>query len=141
MGIRKATTEAANIKFTNNTGEEDKGRWICATLTNVLDRPLHIWGIYAPTNAFQRTTWINCLEPKLRQKEGYTIIAGDFNFVMDTTLDKCGGRDTSSMCGSKYQKRWERKLNLTDVWRKRNPETIATTWTNGTQDSTQRVQT
>ena len=54
IGIRKILLENNNIHLMSDEREEDKEQWICMTLTNVLDKLLCIWGIYAPTIATVR---------------------------------------------------------------------------------------
>ena len=78
---------------------------------------------------------------EIRKDEGYTMIAGDFNFVMDTSIDKRGGRTNRGTIGSTEQKKWEKEFNITDIWRKTNPRTIGTTWSNGVKNPRKRVQT
>ena len=45
------------------------------------------------------------------------------------------------MIRSTHQKRWEKEYNIVDIWRKKNPDTIGTTWTNGVKDPIKRIQT
>ena len=61
-------------------------------IDKVLDKPLTIWGIYAPTNAKDRRTWLKSLRKEIQKDIGYKIIAGDFNFIMNPALDKRRGR-------------------------------------------------
>ena len=61
--------------------------------------------------------------------------------MMDTAIDTRGGRSNGGTIGATFQKRWEKEYNITDVWRKKNPDTIGTTWTNGVKDQDERVQT
>ena len=103
IGIRKATINDNKVTFLLDEGEDDEGRWLRVTLTNVLDKPINIWGIYAPTNATERKKWMQTLGNKLQTYEGYTLVAGDFNFVMNTALDKRGGRASSGMSGRHEQ--------------------------------------
>ena len=101
IGIHKATIDVDNIIISSNEGKSDEGMCICITLENMLDKPLSIWGIYAPTNAAEKTQWMNKLGKKIRSDENHTIIAGDFNFVMDIFLEKQGGWDFSGMSVAK----------------------------------------
>ena len=58
------------------------------------------------------------------------MIAGDFNFVTNTSFNKIGGRPNKGTIGAKEQQQMEREFNIIDVWRKTNPDLIGTTWTN-----------
>lgn len=39
------------------------------------------------------------------------------------------------------KKKWEKEFNITDIWRKKTPRTIETTWSNGVKNPHKRVQT
>ena len=99
-----------------------------------LDKPLIIWGIYAPTLPTDRKKWMKTLGEEISKDKGYRMIAGDFNFVTNTKLDKRGGRTDRGTTGSKEQKKWEKEFNIKDVWREQNLDTIGTTWSNGVKD-------
>ena len=90
IGIKKNIVGEVDVKFTPDEGLEDEGRWIKMELSNVLDKTVSIMGIYAPTKAQERIKWLTSLQTEIQKTEGYRIIAGDFNFVMDTTMDKRG---------------------------------------------------
>ena len=92
IGIRKNIINTEDIVINTDEGQTDEGRWIRVEIKNLLDKPLCIWGIYAPTLAKDRKKWLKDLGNEIRIDKGYTLIAGDFNFVIDTTLDKRGGK-------------------------------------------------
>ena len=105
IGIKKNRIEIENIEIKTDQGEEEEGRWIRVTLNKMLDKPLNIWGIYAPTNAKNRKKWLRELGREIRQtNNGYRMIAGDFNFIMNIKLDKRGGRSDRGTAGRKEQK-------------------------------------
>ena len=54
IGIKKNRIEIENIEIKTDQGKEEDGRWIRVTLNKILDKPLNVWGIYAPTNAKNR---------------------------------------------------------------------------------------
>ena len=71
----------------------------------MLDKPLNIWGIYAPTNAKNRKKWLRELGREIRQTNHvYRMISGYFNFIMNIKLDKRGGRSDRGTSGRKEQK-------------------------------------
>ena len=100
------------------------------TLRGMMGRDdLHIWGIYAPTKtAAYRKEWTGRAGKEMKKKKGLRIIAGDFNFVMDTKWDKIGGNKNKGTEGRKEQRKWEMELDVRDAWRNFNPDTVATTW-------------
>ena len=51
IGIKKNRIEIENMEIKTDQGEEEEDRWIIITLNKMSDKPLNIWGIYAPTNA------------------------------------------------------------------------------------------
>ena len=131
VGVKKKRIEMSDIEIERDEGEPgERGRWIRLTLKKVLDKELDVWGIYAPVNVRERKTWMKKLQKKMekRREKAHMAIMGDFNFVMDTKIDKRGGNSKRGMEGKKEQQDWERKLAVFDVWRQRNPRAIATTW-------------
>ena len=79
--------------------DEDKG---------MMREPLYIWGIYAPVIAVDRKKWMEKLREEMKRKRGMRIVAGDFNFVMDTKLDKTGGNKKKGTEGMKEQEHGRR---------------------------------
>ena len=65
---------------------------------------------------------------EMKKNQGLRIIAGDFNFVMDTKWDKIGGNKNKGTEGRKEQRKWEMELGVRDARRDVNPDTVATTW-------------
>ena len=96
------------VEIRTDEGTNDGERCIRITLNSILNKLLHIWGIYAPTLAKERKQWMKEIGEEIGKNNGYRIIAGDFNFVTDTRLDKRGGRSNSGTTGSIEQKnrRW-----------------------------------
>jgi hypothetical protein len=129
IGVKKTRIEEEDIEIEREKDGEG-GRWIVMTITGMMEKPLHIWGIYAPVKtALNRKQWMEKVGRKMKKKKGMRVIAGDFNFVMNTKLDKVGGNKKKGTEGRKEQKKWEEELEVVDAWRKFNPTTVATTWT------------
>ena len=61
------------------------------------------------------------------------MIAGDFNFVTNTSLDKIGRRPNKGKIGAKEQQQMEKEFNIIGVW-KEKLDSIGITWTNGVKD-------
>ena len=110
-------------------GDEKEGRWAIATVSNWLEEDVVICGLYAACDPKEREEWMEEMERKMEQKKGYRVMVGDLNFVMDTKWDKIGGNKNRGMRGKKQQESWESNLGVRDVWRRRNPERVGTTWT------------
>ena len=130
VGIKKRRIDEKDIRIERDKGEKgERGRWIRVTIKGLLDEDLHIWGIYAPVVATDRKKWMREVGKKIGKKQGYRIVMGDFNFVMDTKLDKIRGNKKKGTEGRKEQEEWEKEFGIFDVWRSRNPGVVATTWT------------
>ena len=56
-------------------------------------------------------------------------------------LDKRGGRTVSGTIGSKIQREWENRLEITDIWRNQHPEEVNTTSSNGAKTMNKSVKT
>ena len=59
---------------------------------------------------------------------------------MDTVIDTRGGRSDGGTAGVTFQKRWEKEYDVTDAWRRKNPDTIGVTRTNRFKDQNKGVQ-
>ena len=130
VGIKRNRIEEKDISIERDKGtKEEKGRWIRLTIKGVLEEDLNIWGIYAPVVAVDRKRWMRELGKRMKKRKGITVIMGDFNFVMDTDLDKIRGNKRRGKEGHKEQEKWQNDLGVFDVWRARNPGIYATTWT------------
>ena len=68
---------------------DDNGRWIIMKIKNLVDdmNEVMICGLYASTDPTQRVKWMKEMGERMREIEGYKLIAGDFNFVMNTKID------------------------------------------------------
>ena len=140
MGIKKKRVEEANIEIEKETDGEG-GRWIMMKIKGLMREPLYIWGIYAPVIAVDRKKWMEKLREEMKRKRGMRVVAGDFNFVMDTKLDKIGGNKKKGTEGMKEQRIWEEELEIVDAWRKFNPKIVATTWTSREKQKEKQVKT
>ena len=117
IGVKKKKVEENDITIEKEEDGEG-GRWIVMTIKGMMAEPLHIWGIYAPVKTpVDRKKWMEKLEREMKKKKGVRVIAGDFNFVMDTRLDKVGGNKKNGTEGRKEQNKWEEELGVVDAWR------------------------
>ena len=129
IGIRKTMIEEKDIEI-HREKQGEGGRWIRMRLKGILEEPLDTWGIYAPANtAKYRKEWLTTVGKTMKKTDGaIRVIAGDFNFIMDTKLDKIAGNKNKGMEGKAQQRIWESELEIHDAWREANPDTVATTW-------------
>lgn len=83
--------------------------------------------VYCPTCPGERVEYCNSILPHL-VTVNHLIIAGDFNFVFDCSLDKIGGDPSSKNIGSKEFKLLLDKFKLVDVFRHLYPHRRDVTW-------------
>ena len=82
---------------------------------------------YFPSDPTERLEFINNFSQYLCGARNL-IIGGDFNFVLDTKLDKIGGNLEKGMIGSKPFKTIIEKFNLIDCFRYLYPKKKMVTW-------------
>ena len=124
ISVRMGVMDESQIEAEDDGGE---GRCLMLTMKNVWSEDVVLCGLYAPVNGLERQTWMKKVGKRMKKKKGMKMIAGDMNFVMDTRLDKIRGNPKRGTAGREQQQTWEREMNVTDIWRDRNPTTIATT--------------
>ena len=83
---------------------------------------------YFPSDSTDRLEFINSFSQYLCGAKNL-IIGGDFNFVLDTKLDKLGGNLEKGMIGSRPFKSIIEKMSLVDCFRHLFPKKRAVTWT------------
>ena len=127
MRIRKNAIGGNNFEVEK---DEKEGRWVKVRIDGLLNKPLDIWGIYAPANQIARKKWMREMGEKMKKQGGevYRIIMGDFNFIQSTTWDKKGGNKRTGLEGKEEENKWKTEMNLTDEWRERNKDKIGWTW-------------
>lgn len=83
---------------------------------------------YFPAVSSERLEFINNFSQYLTGAKNL-IIGGDFNFILDSNLDKIGGNLAKGNIGSKSFKSLLEKMNLIDCFRHLYPNKRAVTWT------------
>ena len=63
------------------------------------------------------------LETSKDLSDKHLVLAGDFNFFFDTSLDSYGGKPTLKKKSIAKFIELKRKFDLCDIWRIRNPKT------------------
>ncbi|MES9883856.1 MAG: reverse transcriptase domain-containing protein [Sedimenticola sp.] len=88
-----------------------------------------IVNIYAPTLPVDRNEFFKTLNPHLTCANNL-ILGGDFNFVIDTSLDKIGGNNARGTSGSKILTDMLHTYSLIDGYRYLYPNKKSVTWVN-----------
>ena len=86
--------------------------------------------IYAPNHYSDRIDFLSSLESYLVTRR-HVVLAGDFNFVMSTSLDKIGGDPKAGTGGATIMKSFLQNYRLTDPFRALYPNKVVTTWRGG----------
>ena len=101
--------------------KKDKEGGIVQYITKYEQEILQIINIYAPTNPTDRKNFDTNLQNFIDYDQN-TIIAGDFNMIENTLIDRTGRNPNKThTIGSETVKIVKSKLNLIDIWRKNNP--------------------
>ena len=66
--LKKNIIDIDKVEIRIDEGTNDEGRWIRINLHSILDKPLHIWGIYAPTLAKERKQWMKEIREEISKK-------------------------------------------------------------------------
>jgi exonuclease III len=107
------------------------GRAISCSITTMEGTCCHIINIYAPTKASERNIFFQCIKTHIQSKwiGDQIIIGGDFNAVLDPTLDRrpqhqsAQGNTQTNEAGSQGLKDFITTLGLQDILRIQFPNT------------------
>ena len=105
---------------------DKEGRYIIVDL-EVGELTWTLCNIYA-SNTDDPAFFKNVSEQMLSFQCDEIIIGGDFNLVLDVSIDKAGGKPTTHWNSLKELKYIQENLDLTDIWRDLNPEVKRYTW-------------
>ena len=98
-----------------------------------------IINIYGPTKNSKKTNFYKTLNKYITLDENI-ILGGDFNMVEDPLLDRHGGNpNITHTLGIYYLTKIKEKYNLTDIWRKENPDKKLFTYHNKNQQIDSRI--
>lgn len=101
-----------------NTSQDSSGRVLAITI-KIDDHYLHLVNLYAPNSDTDRRQFFSSLEPFFSSR--YYVIGGDFNSIVNPTLDKQGGNVTSRQYALRVLHNLTSQFDLVDIWRQRNP--------------------
>jgi hypothetical protein len=121
------------ILFKNNfnliihdTITDDEGRYVIADIS-IDNYRLSLVNIYGPNS--DTPDFFTNLYLKLNDISNETqIIGGDFNCVLNPTLDKYGGNINAKPLTRRFLLSWLEEDSICDIWRKHNPMVKQYTW-------------
>jgi len=105
---------------------DDNGRYV--VLDVVINNKGYLIGNYYGANfdcPEHLEEYLNLLIPNSGQE---IISAGDYNFVMNVSLDKRGGRPRTHEKSRKLMTEWCQSMDVMDIWRIKNPNIFDYTW-------------
>lgn len=105
---------------------DSEGRFIIADI-QLENKTLTLVNIYAP-NQDDPSFFKNISDKILSFECEYLVLGGDFNLVQDISKDKKGGNASTHFKSLDEIEIIKEKLDLTDIWRDLNPDTIRFTW-------------
>ena len=118
-GVAILFTEKSEIEIIH-TNKDKEGR-IVQCIIKYEQEIIQIINIYSPSNPKDTKDFYINLQ-KFIDYDQKTIIAGDFNMIENLFLDRIGGNPNKThTIGSKTFKTVKNKLNLIDIWIKKNP--------------------
>lgn len=105
---------------------DDQGRTLAALITfeNI---DFNLINIYAPRSDTDRRTFYADLDQFLQPENN--ILAGDFNSIDNPRMDKLGGDPDARNSANKILSTVSARFDLLDIWRNRNRNLRAYTWT------------
>lgn len=127
------------ISFTHNTTITDpEGRFIIINIS-INNAPITIANIYGP-NTDDASFFQNVFSTLSNHSHCPIILAGDFNTVLDPTLDKSDRLKNKRICNStKTIKQFMSEFGLGDSWRLQHPDTAGYTFFSPVHHSYSRI--
>lgn len=103
---------------------DKEGRYIIARVL-IQGEPFNLINVYAPNTMRDKHIFFLHLKEEIESHDiddGNLIIGGDWNTIQDGKLDKKGGKELHCETVTKSMTELLDQLDLTDVWRLRNPK-------------------
>ena len=136
-GVAILLKKDLNIK-TYNILKDEEGR-ILSLNFSIEKQNYQIINIYAPTKNFEKPKFYHHLKRYIDTKQNL-ILGGDFNMVEDILLDRKGGNPNNThILGLDHLTKIKQTNNLTDIWRKENPDKGLFTFHNKNQQILSRI--
>ena len=110
----------------NDLISDDNGRYIILD-AHVGDKDITLANLYAP-NEDSPNFFLEVIEHIENLPNDNRIIAGDFNLVLNTSIDKSGGRLLTHERSKETLELWMQETDLLDIWRHQHPDKYMFTW-------------
>ena len=124
-GTAIAISKKLNCEVIKET-DDKYGRFVMLDV-KMSDTIITLINVYAPNND-DPEFFINLFSMLSKHENADIIIGGDFNFVMDTSMDATNKDRKNNYKVERIVKEFMSELMLIDVWRLQNPETLTYTW-------------
>lgn len=119
-----------HFDFTVSSIQTDTyGRWVVLNVI-VEDKKICLVNLYGPNIDDPLFFETICeITQNLQSTCDHTIMVGDYNTVLNSTIDRKGNKITNyHQCALKEIINTMDTLDLVDIWRLKNPDTIKYTW-------------
>lgn len=126
-GVAILFNQRAQVEITN-TLKDNKGRILAATV-NINGTGINLMNLYAPTIPRERKSFFDELWD-FKPGDHNLMLAGDFNCVPNTSLDKQGGNPQSGTVGIVELNDFCNVNQLVDIWRDTHERDKIFTWSN-----------
>ena len=108
-----------NIPFTATKTTLDPGGRFVLVEGQMYSESWSLLNLYAPN--FDDPAFFQNIFLLTAQAQGVLLIGGDFNFCLDSTLDRSSNKPVSLTKAAKLTISYMKDLNLTDIWRQQHP--------------------
>jgi len=112
-------SKARGFEEIEETVIDPAGRCVLVNF-HIYSEPWTLFNLYTPI--YDDESFIQDILMKVSVGQHNILVGGDFNFGLDSTLDK-SGTTTSKTKAAKTTFSFMKDLNLTDVWRQMLPQT------------------
>ena len=128
-GVMVMVKNSLDFKL-NSLKTDEQGRSIILD-ANIQDTPFLLVNIYAPNTTNEQITYFEALRKQIEDIENNAdhkiLMGGDYNIVLDTTLDSSGGNPIRRNSVPVVENIMLEN-DLVDIWRIRNPAIKRFTW-------------
>lgn len=109
-----------------NVIKDTQGNFLIVTV-KTMDKELVLANIYGPNN--DDPQFYTILQEKINRLQNPNIlIGGDWNLVLNPSLDYCNYRHNNNPKAQEKVAEMSAELELVDIWREINPEVLRYTW-------------
>lgn len=89
----------------------------------------YLWNVYAPNDVNERKIFLSDMITVIQENssDGHVIIGGDFNTVLNPSVDKIGGNTPSPICANIINN-FLKENEFVDIWRDKHEDDKRYTW-------------